>query len=69
MTGQFDLYGAFLPSFLAMAAFAYGIFRILAFLLGKTRFYRLVWHRSLFDLALYITVLGGFSVAINWFQR
>lgn len=69
MTGQFDLYGVFLPLFAAPALFAYGLYRVLAAVLGKVGFYRWVWHRSLFNLALYVTLLGGFSVAINWFQR
>lgn len=69
MTGQFDLYGVFLPAFAALALFAYGVFRILASVLGRIGFYRLVWHRSLFNLALYVTLLGGVSIAINWFPR
>ncbi|MDX3978445.1 DUF1656 domain-containing protein [Shinella sp.] len=69
MTGQFDLYGVFLPSFAALALFAYGMFRLLAWALCKAGVYRLVWHRSLFNFALYVTLLGGFSIATNWFQR
>ena len=67
MTGQFDLYGVFLPLFAGVALFAYGVFRALASLLGMVGFYRLVWHRPLFNFALYVTLLGGVSVVINWF--
>ncbi|MCK4207541.1 DUF1656 domain-containing protein [Brucella pituitosa] len=69
MTGQFDLYGVFLPLFAGVALFAYGVFRVLTLVLDNVGFYRLVWHRPLFNLAIYVTLLGGFSVAINWFQR
>lgn len=69
MTRQFDLYGVFLPSLSALALFAYGVFHALTSALGRVGFYRLVWHRSLFNLALYVTLLGGISVAINWFPR
>ncbi len=69
MTGQFDLYGVFLPLFAALALFASGVFRVLASVLDKDGFYRLVWHRPLFNLAIYVTLLAGFSVAFNWFQR
>ncbi|MBP2572773.1 hypothetical protein J2767_003958 [Agrobacterium tumefaciens] len=69
MTGQFDLYSAFLPSFAALALFTYGVLRALASALSKIGFYRLVWHRSLFNLALYVTLLGVFSIAMSWFQR
>lgn len=67
MTEQVDLYGIFLPSFASLALFAYAGLRLLTSLLGKIGFYRMVWHRSLFNLALYITLVGGSSVAINWF--
>ncbi|CVI24128.1 conserved protein; associated to putative secretion protein and putative transporter [Agrobacterium fabacearum CFBP 5771] len=68
MTEQVELYGIFLPSLAAHALFAYAGLRLLTSLLGKIGFYRMVWHRSLFNLALYITLVGGFSAAINWFQ-
>ncbi len=63
-----DLYGVFLPSSAALALSAYVGLRVLASFLGKTGFYRAVWHRSLFNLALYISLAGGFSAAIDWFQ-
>lgn len=69
MTGQFDIYGVLLPWFSALALCAYGLFRVLTSVLAKLGFYPAVWHRSLFNLALYITLLGGLSAAINWLQR
>ncbi|TZG34926.1 MULTISPECIES: DUF1656 domain-containing protein [Agrobacterium] len=67
MMGELDLYGVFLPSSTALALFAYVGLRVLASLLGKIGFYQAVWHRSLFNFALYITLFGGFSAAIDWF--
>lgn len=69
MIGQFDLYGVFLPWFSALALCAYGLFRILTSVLARLGFYQAVWHHSLFNLALYITLLGGFSATINWLQK
>ncbi|QWW71139.1 DUF1656 domain-containing protein [Rhizobium sp. WYJ-E13] len=69
MTGQLDLYGVFLPSLGVFALLAYGVFRALAWLLGKVGFYSAVWHRPLFNLALYISLVGMFSVASNWTSR
>ncbi|MFF2324047.1 DUF1656 domain-containing protein [Agrobacterium sp. NPDC058088] len=66
MRGQLDLYGVFLPSSAALLLFAYVGLRVLTTLLGRTGFYQAVWHRSLFNLALYITLFGGFSAAIGW---
>lgn len=69
MNGQFDLYGIFLPSFSALALLAYVVFRFFASVFAKVGFYRLVWHRSLFNVALYVTALGGLFFAIQWYQR
>lgn len=68
MTGQIDLYGVFIPSLAALALAAYIVFRALVSVLGKVGFYRMVWHRALFDVALYLTLLGVVSIALNWLQ-
>jgi hypothetical protein len=64
MTGEFDVYGVFVPSLLvwvgASLPLAAGLRRLLRWL----GFYRFVWHRPLFDLALLIIVLG-FVVAVS----
>ena len=68
MTGQFDLYGVFIPSLAALAFAVYIVFRALVSVLGKVGFYRMVWHRALFDVALYLTLLGIISITLNWLQ-
>lgn len=68
MTGQLDLYGIFVPSFAVLSLCAYPVFRLLASALGTLGFYRAVWHRPLFNLALYVIVLGALSLLIQWFQ-
>lgn len=68
MTGQLDLYGVFLPWLSALALCAYGLFRMMTSLFARLGLYRAVWHCSLFNLALYITLLGGLSVFFNWLQ-
>lgn len=59
MTGEMDVYGVFVPSLLvwviAALALTAGLRRVLRWL----GFYRLVWHRPLFDLALLVIVLGA----------
>jgi hypothetical protein len=59
MTGELDLYGVFIPSLAAWMLLAFLISLPLRRLLALTGFYRLVWHRPLFDLALYVVLLGG----------
>ncbi|CAO4178629.1 DUF1656 domain-containing protein [Methylorubrum aminovorans] len=59
MTGEFDLYGVFVPSLAAWMLIAFAVSLPLRRLLAWTGFYRLVWHRPLFDLALYVVLLGA----------
>ncbi|MGE7417348.1 DUF1656 domain-containing protein [Methylobacterium tarhaniae] len=59
MTGEFDLYGVFVPSLAAWMLLAFLVSLPLRRLLAWTGFYRLVWHRPLFDLALYVALLGA----------
>ncbi|WP_336489242.1 DUF1656 domain-containing protein [Methylobacterium nigriterrae] len=59
MSGDLDLYGIFMPSLAAamLAAFLIGL--PVRGGLARIGLYRLVWHRPLFDLALYVLLLGG----------
>jgi hypothetical protein len=59
MTGEFDLYGVFVPSLAAWMGLAFVLLLPLRRLLARAGFYRLVWHRPLFDLALYVLLLGA----------
>jgi hypothetical protein len=58
MTGEVSLYGIYIPSLLLMALLALMLSRGLSWLLARAGFYRLVWHPALFDLAMFIVVLG-----------
>ncbi|MDO9428538.1 MAG: DUF1656 domain-containing protein [Methylobacterium sp.] len=65
MTGELDLYGVFVPSLAAWMVIAFVVSLPLRRVLAWTGFYRLVWHRPLFDLALYVVLLGAVvSVAV-----
>jgi hypothetical protein len=59
VNGELDLYGVFLPGLAAAMLGAFLVSLPLRRLLAWTGFYRLVWHRPLFDLALYVVLLGG----------
>lgn len=59
MTGEFDLNGVFLSSLLVFAVIAWAVTAVLRRLLALVGFYRLVWHRALFDYALFVLVWGG----------
>ncbi|HXU58686.1 MAG TPA: DUF1656 domain-containing protein [Verrucomicrobiae bacterium] len=58
-----DLFGFYLPAPLIWAAFAVLPCVLLCWGLRRLGFYRLVWHRALFDMALYVIILGSAILA------
>lgn len=69
MTHVIDLYGVYLPVLLVLAVVALVLLRLLTGLLAARGFYRLVWHRPLFDLALYVTLLALCDLLFRWMTR
>jgi hypothetical protein len=63
MIGEIDLYGVFVPPLLLWVGAALPITAVLRRLLRGFGFYRLVWHRPLFDFALLVIVLGAVVAA------
>ena len=59
MNTEIDLYGVFVPALLVVMLAAFALTTCVRLLLARVGFYRLVWHRSLFNLCLYVIVLGG----------
>ena len=59
MIGEFDIYGVYFPAFAVFAAIAF-LLQVLVInrFLRAIGFYRWVWHRALFDLAIYVILLG-----------
>jgi hypothetical protein len=56
--GDLDISGIFLPTFLVLMGIAYVIFLVVHAVLSRVHFYRLVWHRALFNVGLYALLLG-----------
>ena len=63
MIGEFDIYGVYFPAFAIYAAIAFLLQVLIKRLLNTYGFYRLVWHRALFDLAIYVILLGVVTAA------
>ena len=63
MIGEFDIYGVYLPSFAVFAAIAFLLQIAIKRLLNAWGFYRWTWHRALFDLAIYVILLGAVTAA------
>jgi hypothetical protein len=51
MNGELNIYGVFVPALFAWALIALALSWVLRHALAWIGFYRLVWHRPLFDLA------------------
>lgn len=63
MNGEIDIGGVFVHPLLVAAMIAFPLARMIEWLLDRTGFYQIVWHRPLFDVA--ITVLIWASVS-SW---
>jgi hypothetical protein len=64
MPYELDIYGVYLPGFFGLMLAAYMATLSIRYLAGRVGFYALVWHRALFDLSVYVLVLGAlFSLA------
>jgi hypothetical protein len=59
MIGEISIGGVYVPSLLIWGLIALALNMVLRRLLAAVGFYRLVWHRALFDLALFVIVLAG----------
>lgn len=59
MIGELDVSGIFLPTLLVIMVITYLVFLVVHGVLNRLHFYRLVWHRALFNVALYAVLLGA----------
>ena len=59
MNNELNLYGVFVPALFVWMLIAFGITVPLRWALARSGFYRFVWHRPLFDLALYVVLVGA----------
>ena len=64
---DFDVFGVYVPALLALALVTYVVHLVLRRGLGRLGLYRFVWHRALFDMALYVVLLGGINAVSLWF--
>ena len=61
---EVNIGGAFVPAQLLWVTAAFLLSSGIVRILDRTEFYRLVWHRALFDFAVFVIVWGAI-VAIN----
>jgi protein AaeX len=54
VTGEFDIYGVYFPAFAVFAAIALVHQLAIKRLFDASGLYNFIWHRALFDLAIYV---------------
>jgi uncharacterized protein DUF1656 len=59
MIGEFDIYGVLVPALLVWLLVAYAACVAARYALNAAGAYRFIWHRPLFDVALYVVLLGA----------
>ncbi|MBB5700985.1 hypothetical protein FHS76_000834 [Ochrobactrum daejeonense] len=65
MQPELDIYGIYIPTLGVLALGAYFANTLMQRLLARVRFYRFVWHRPLFDTAMYFCILGAAAIVLN----
>jgi hypothetical protein len=63
-----DFFGFFLPPLVLWLVVALVPFVVLRWILGRIGAYAFIWHRPLFDAALFVAILGGliFAGGTRW---
>jgi hypothetical protein len=58
MIGEIDVFGIFVPAVLVLMLVTYLLSLAVWRVFGWIGLYRFVWHRPVFDLAIYVVLLG-----------
>jgi protein AaeX len=67
--GELDIYGVYVPIFVVVAAVAFLLQILLKRVLDACGLYRFLWHRALFDLAIYVILIGLVTAAASILPR
>ena len=59
MNAELNIFGVFVPSILICAVMSFFAMALIARGLRYLGFYRLVWHQSLFNLCIFVSLLGA----------
>jgi hypothetical protein len=59
MRYEIDIFGVLVPTLLLWLLVTSSLCALLRLALQRTGLYRFVWHRALFDLAVFVCLLGG----------
>ncbi|MDR0934286.1 MAG: DUF1656 domain-containing protein [Burkholderiaceae bacterium] len=62
MIGEISIFGFYMPLGIVMAIAALAVASLISRTLARFGVYRYVWHPALFDLAIFVIVMGIFFV-------
>ena len=69
MIGDLDISGVIVPTLMALMGITYLLYLVVHALLTRTHFYRLVWHRALFNVGLYAVLLGAVDTLSRYLMK
>ncbi len=69
MTSELNLYGLFVPALFLWMLVAFGMLLTLRRIFARSGAYALIWHRPLFDAALYVIILGVVVYLSIWLTK
>ena len=65
MTGEINLGGVYVHPLLIAAVLAFILAEMLGWVLARTGFYRMVWHRGLFDVAMTVIIWAALAALLT----
>lgn len=68
MNEEVSLFGIFVPSILACSIISYVAMVVIARLLRAVGAYQFIWHRSLFNLSMFVCILCATVVFLSQAQ-
>jgi apolipoprotein N-acyltransferase len=69
MIGDLDISGVIVPTLMVLMGITYLLYLVVHALLTRTHFYRLVWHRALFNVGLYAVLLGAVDTLSRYLMK
>jgi hypothetical protein len=58
MNAEISFFGVYLPSLLVCAPIAYALLSIIKLMISALGLQRFIWHRNLFNAAVFVCLLG-----------
>jgi hypothetical protein len=64
MMGEINFYGIYIPWLVILGIVSILCTRLVSYVMARFGLYRFIWHAALFDLSVFIIILGGFTLLL-----